>query len=189
MDISKIAETLGDMFRYSLSGMNFATLGEEIEQVCNYLIIQKYFKKDSLDYSIKIDPDIEHCYISKLLLQPILENAIIHGAEQSLKKCKIVVEANKVNDNDLKITVHDNGKGMDEDTLSRVVNKMKSTKNIFHSRNAKRYHIGLGNIYWRIKSIHGDEYGLFIKSRVDEGTTVSILLPRVYKISGEGGAP
>ena len=187
-DISKIAETLGDMFRYSLSGMSFATLGEEIEQACNYLIIQKYFKKDNLSYSINIDPDIENCYISKLLLQPILENAIIHGAEQTLRKCEITVEAKKTNENDLTVTVHDNGKGMDEEMLEKVISKMKSTKNIFHSRSAKRYHIGIGNIYWRIKSIYGDDYGLFIKSKVDEGTTVTVLLPRVYKISGEGDA-
>ena len=185
-DISKIAETLGDMFRYSLSGMSFATLGDEIEQACNYLIIQKYFKKENLSYYIKIDPDIENCYISKLLLQPILENAIIHGAEQTLRKCEITVEAKKANENDLTVTVCDNGKGMNEEVLEKVINKMKSTKNIFHSRHAKHYHIGIGNIYWRIKSIYGDDYGLFIKSKVDEGTTVTVLLPRVYKISGEG---
>lgn len=188
MDISKIAETLGEMFRYSLSGMNFATLGDEIEQACNYLVIQKYFKKDNLSYNIKIDPDIENCYISKMLLQPILENAIIHGAEQTLRKCEITVEAKKTNENDLTIIVCDNGKGMDEEVLERVIHKMKSTKNIFHSRSAKRYHIGIGNIYWRIKSIYGDDYGVFIKSKVDEGTTVTVLLPRVYKISGEGDA-
>ena len=187
-DISKIAETLGDMFRYSLSGMSFATLGEEIEQACNYLTIQKYFKKDNLSYCINIDPDIENCYISKLLLQPILENAIIHGAEQTLKKCTIVVEAKKAGKNDLTISIYDNGKGIEEERLAKLIDKMKSTKNIFHSRSAKRYHIGIGNIYWRIKSIYGDDYGLFIKSKVDEGTTVTVLLPRVYKISGEGGS-
>lgn len=188
-DISKIAETLGDMFRYSLSGYNLATLGEEIEQACNYLVIQKYFKRDNLSYYINVEPDIENCYISKLMLQPILENAIIHGAEQSLSKCVINVEAKKTNENDILICISDNGKGIEEEALEKIIKKMKSTKNMFtHSKSAKHYHIGLGNIYWRIKSLYGDDYGLFIKSKVDCGTTVTILLPRVYKLSNEGGS-
>jgi two-component system sensor histidine kinase YesM len=188
-DISKIAETLGEMFRYSLSGWNFATLREEIDQAANYLVIQKYFKKDNLEYFIEVDPDLENCYISKLLLQPLLENAIIHGAERTLKKCVIRIEARKDQQGNMVIAVSDNGKGIDEDSLAGIVNKMKSTKNIFtHSKNAKRYHIGLGNIYWRIKNLYGDEYGLYLKSRIEEGATVTMVLPMIDKMPGEGAS-
>lgn len=185
-DISRIAETLGDMFRYSLSGGNFATLFEEVEQASNYLIIQKYFKRDKLDYSIKIAPEAEACVVSKLLLQPIIENAVVHGIENSLKKGLIAVDAQIVND-ELLITVNDTGIGIAEKELEQLILRMKSTKNMFtHTKNAKRYHIGLGNIYWRIKNLYGEGYGLSIRSKPGEGTTVTMLLPRVCKMMEDG---
>lgn len=146
------------------------TLDSEMDLLTNYLKIQKFRYEDKIDYYIENVADTEDYRMLPLLLQPIVENAFVHGLEckRSQGTIKIrVEELNKV----LMITVEDNGVGMDDSKLNRV------RKMLDESDDTVKTHIGLQNVSSRIKLYYGCEYGLEIQSSLNVGTKVIMKLP------------
>jgi two-component system sensor histidine kinase YesM len=163
---------LANLFRISLSkGKNIITIREEIEHAQNYLYIQKIRYKNRFQIDIDIDPEINECCTIKLIVQPLLENAIYHGVEYMDGEGEIKVRG-YLRDNDVYIDVTDNGLGMPEDSLDFVLTDEKR-------EHKKGSGIGLSNVHQRIQLYFGKEYGLEIESVLDEGTTVHIHLPKV----------
>lgn len=163
---------LANLFRISLSkGKNIITIREEMEHAQNYLYIQKIRYKNRFQININIAPEIYECSTIKLIVQPLLENAIYHGVEYMDGEGEITVKGYLKN-NDVYIDVKDNGLGMPEESVDLLL-----TDEVRVHKNGSG--IGLSNVHQRIQLYFGREYGLEIESVLDEGTTVHIHLPRV----------
>lgn len=162
---------LARFFRLSLGkGKNIVTVKAEIDHVKNYLMIQHMRFKNKFDYEFEIAEDVLELSSLKLMLQPMVENAIYHGMEfmdgDGLIKIKAWREADE-----LYLSVTDNGLGMTEDKVSLVLAGKSN------SGNGRGSGIGVKNVNERIKLYFGDDYGLKIDSEPDVGTTVIIHLP------------
>lgn len=175
-DIVTIVTALTKVFRIALSkGREIILVKEEIEHINSYMIIQKVRYEDKVDYIINYDEDILNSQILKLIIQPIVENAIYHGLKQKRGKGFIEIEFRKL-ENNILIKISDNGAGIDEDKLSEI-NTMLNSDNICSvtSENGSGY--GVYNVNTRIKYTYGAKYGLKYFSEVAKGTTVEIRIP------------
>lgn len=162
---------LARFFRLSLGkGKNIVTVKDEIDHVKNYLMIQHMRFKNKFDYEFDIAEDVLELPSLKLMLQPLVENAIYHGMEFMDGDGMIMVKAWRKED-ELYLSVADNGLGMTEDKVEMILTG-EST-----SGNGRGSGIGVKNVNERIKLYFGEAYGLTIDSEPDEGTTVIIHLP------------
>lgn len=166
----RVVTALARFFRISLSkGKSVILLKDEIEHVKNYLMIQQMRFKNKFHYQIEVDPEVLTCKTLKLMLQPLVENAIYHGMEFMDGDGEIRITA-KLEEEKLKITVGDNGLGMTEEQVARLLSEEQVVSK-------KGSGIGVKNVKERIHLYFGEEYGLFIESEPDEGTCISIYLP------------
>ena len=167
-----IVTALAKFFRISLSkGKNIITVKDEVEHVRNYLMIQNMRFKNRFEYSIDVDEKVLSYSSLKLMLQPLVENAIYHGMEFMDGDGEIDVKVFKEDDS-LYFTITDNGLGMSEDMVETLLNK-----DFVPSK--KGSGIGVKNVNERIKLYFGSEYGLKVESEPDEGTKITIHLPAV----------
>jgi len=167
--ISNMVESLAFLLRNSISMKEeILTLGEELEVVGSYVTIQKYRFDDRLDFEMEVPDNLLHRRLPKLTLQPLLENAIHYALEPTIGKSRIVVRA-ELTDEELQISVEDDGPGMPPDALERL--RKGDLK-------ARGKGIGLLNIDDRIKIAFGERYGLRIDSERGRGAKVVVALPR-----------
>lgn len=172
-EIARLVKLLGRMMRMSLKVTNaMIPLESELEMVKSYLEIQKFRYSDKLSYNISdIAPEMLRQNILPLIIQPVVENAIVHGLESKEGSGLVSIEITDVK-NDMRITIVDDGLGMEDETADRI----RNTLDIQESADGKR--IGLRNVHQRIKLVYGEQYGLSIYSKHNQGTTVEILLPK-----------
>lgn len=170
-EIADIVKLLGKIMRRNLEIRNeFVTLESEIDFVKSYLEIQKFRYGNRINYIINLKDELKNYTILPLIIQPIVENAIIHGLESKQAPGIVKVEF-ETRDDTLIISVEDNGVGMKEDRLQQVLESLEDTQDVPGKR------IGLINVHQRIKLCYGEAYGLRINSRHSEGTFIEILLP------------
>jgi two-component system sensor histidine kinase YesM len=176
-DISQMINRLATYFRLSLNkGKDIVSLNDELNLAQVYLQIQQTRFPDTFTFQLNIPSGLETCLLPKLTLQPIIENALLHGIRKTKHKTgSILISASRQND-DLLISVTDDGIGIEEERLHQLLGRpsMESTD----ERAGSSY--GLYNVNERIKLFAGEGYGITIDSRLDFGTTVTIKL----KISG-----
>ena len=176
-EVARAIKLLGKSMRYVLenTGTSFTTLSKELEHIKVYLDIQKLRFTDKFDSEIEVMEDIDpgKLLILPLLLQPVVENAILHGLEEKEKEglIHILVRKQLGEEELLCIEVSDNGNGMTEEALAFLQSTIEE-KDI--SRNKS---IGLYNINQRIKLTYGQKYGVKIFSNIEEGTRVSLFIP------------
>lgn len=172
----KVVTALARFFRISLSkGKSIITVRDELEHVRNYLMIQQKRFKNKFTYRIESEPDTMNLASLKLMLQPLVENAIYHGMEFMDGDGEIAVTAYLEN-GDLWFTIEDNGLGMTEEQVKNLL--MEEA----HVASGRGSGIGVKNVNERIHLYFGEEYGLAIESEPDEGTTIRIHLPAMsYK--------
>jgi Predicted signal transduction protein with a C-terminal ATPase domain len=171
---------LARLFRISLSqGKNIITVSDELEHVRNYLTIQKMRYKNKFSYEISAEPETLKCATIKLIVQPLVENAIYHGMEFMSGDGEIRIKAYREG-NDLYIDIIDNGLGMPQEQADALLTQ-ETTK-----VRGKGSGIGLKNVQERIQLYFGSEYGLAIYSEPDEGTTARIHLPLKTMEEAEG---
>ena len=176
-EVARAIKLLGKSMRYVLenTGTSFTTLSKELEHIKVYLDIQKLRFTDKFDSEIEVMEDIDpgKLLILPLLLQPVVENAILHGLEEKEKGglIHILVRKQLGEEELLCIEVSDNGNGMTEEALAFLQSTIEE-KDI--SRNKS---IGLYNINQRIKLTYGQKYGVKICSNIEEGTRVSLFIP------------
>lgn len=163
---------LSKLFRIALSkGNNVITIHDEIEHAKNYLNIQQFRFRNKFTASIDIDPEIENYATIKLIVQPLLENAIYYGVEHMDGDGEITLKGYE-KDGDIYISVTDNGMGIPEDILANLLTDKARSR-------GKGSGIGLWNVNQRISLYFKGDYGLMIDSELDEGTTVTIHLPKI----------
>ena len=178
-DVATAVKLLGKYMRHNLESTGISiSLRTELEYIEIYLNIQKLRFGDKINFAISIEPGFStsNYYILSLLIQPIVENSIIHGLEEVESNGMIHINISTDQDNDtVIIAVSDNGIGLTEEELDKLLTRI-------HSREKRSTSsIGLFNIYQRIQLCYGNAYGLTITSTPNEGTTVSIILPLHYK--------
>ena len=169
---------LARLFRISLSkGKNIITVRDEIEHARNYLTIQNIRYKNKFIYSVEADERTLNLASIKLIIQPLIENAIYHGVEFMGGDGEILVKA-YIKENDLYIDVIDNGLGMLQEVCDTLLTNGSKIER-------KSSGIGLKNVHERIQLYFGKDYGLKIYSEPDEGTTISIHMPSInfYEIN------
>ena len=167
-DVVTLVASLSTFFRISLShGIDYIPIYDEIEHVRNYLVIQQIRYRDVLTYEITVDDDIPNKKILKLLLQPIVENALYHGIKNTRERGKITVSIKKENEK-LRFTVSDNGIGMNEETLKDLMHEIN------HGNGEKGY--GLYNVNRRLTLYYESSKGLEVSSEFRKGTVVSFTL-------------
>ena len=163
---------LASLFRISLSrGKTVISVEDELKHARNYMNIQKVRYKNIFEVRFDIDPEILQCCTVKLVVQPLLENAIYYGVECMDGDGEIDVNGYRRED-DIYIGVRDNGLGIPEDEVEQLLKE----NNRVHKRGSG---VGLLNVHNRIRLRFGEEYGLEIESEPDEGTTVRIHLPYI----------
>lgn len=168
-DVIKMTSSLSKLLRRSISNPEEkVTLAEEIDQVKNYLVIQKMRYRDKLEYEIDSDPELEKQMVIKLLLQPLVENAIYHGIKYKEGKGLITIRE-FIEDGKLCIAVQDDGIGMTLDELEHIFDE--------HKDNAVGTGVGVYNVNKRIKLNYGEEYGLYYRSWQGMGTVAILMLP------------
>ena len=185
-EIAKMVEALGAFFRYSISRKgNLVTLRDEIANINNYMLIQRYRFNNRFSLEIIIDEEDEVAYdfqIPRLIIQPVVENAIFHGLEEKLEGGRVIIEV-IVTEKHLIITISDNGKGIPKDELSKINARIHSPgKKLEDGQQdrARNTGIALPNIHKRIQLLFGEEYGVNVYSTVGQGTDVEITVPADY---------
>ena len=169
----KAVTALARFFRISLSrGKSIITVKDELEHVRNYLMIQHMRFKNRFSYTIEAEDEVLELASLKLMLQPLVENAIYHGMEFMDGDGEIFISAWKEGE-DLYLKVSDNGLGMTEEQVARLFSDMP------HTGSSRGSGIGVKNVNERIRLYFGSEYGLSSESEPDEGTVVTIHLPAV----------
>lgn len=170
-DIMTTVEALSTLFRVSLSkGKEVITLDQEVLHVQSYLAIQKVRYEDIVDYSICVEEDGKELSVQKLILQPLVENAIYHGIKESGHNGHIQIRIWRGEDA-LFLCVEDDGIGMEPDRLEQVRNELKG----FKSHNSGAY--GVVNVHQRIVLNYGEGYGLSLFSERGVGTIAMIRHP------------
>lgn len=166
--------SLARFFRISLSKGNYLiTLEEEFEHVKSYLTIQSIRYKNKFTYTIILDDRIASMSTIKLIIQPIVENAIYHGMDYLFGDGELVIEAFPSKGN-IYIEVTDNGPGMSEEQVSMLFSDHSHT-----GEKGSGSGIALKNIQERIQLYYGESYGIEVESERDEGTKVRIILPQI----------
>ncbi len=168
-EISQMIESLGNLLRNAMSDQqHLVTVKEELKLIQDYIHIQKVRFGSRLDFKIELDRRWEQLLIPKLILQPLVENAINHGLEQMIEPCTIRITATE-SGAFLFLKVEDNGPGIPPDLLRKL--QMQETK-------PDNLGIGLKNIDERLKLVYGKEYGLTLTSQVGAGTRVMVKIPK-----------
>ncbi len=163
---------LAKLFRISLSkGRTIINIKDELQHAKSYMNIQKVRYKNSFSITFDVEQEVYACCTVKLVLQPILENAINYGME-GMDDCGEIKVTGTLKDGNVTLSVADNGVGMSEEEVNLVL----TDSNRIHKHGSG---VGLVNVNNRIQILFGKEYGLRVESEPDEGTTVSVRIPAV----------
>lgn len=179
-EISDACQALSKIFRYSINkGKEYVQVEEEIVHIKNYMLIQKLRFGEKLSVKYDIEKECGELYIIKLLIQPLVENAVVHGIENVLGKCEVLIRVFQ-SGGYLFAEVEDNGNGIEEEKLKKLNERLKQSaeQRIVHKEDyAGGSSIGLENTNARIKLYFGQEYGITIVSKEGAGTKVRLKLP------------
>lgn len=168
--IADMTVLLGKTLRYGISGSaDFVTVEEELKHLEDYITLQRLHFRDQLNVYINVDPALYSCYMPKLILQPLVENALHHGMPSDGSPGLVQIFGYR-DGNDMFFTVNDRGPGIPQEKLKKLIDYLEG-----HSEEVLS--IGLKNTHRRLQLAYGDEYGLTLKSIVDEGTTITAKLP------------
>lgn len=170
-DISNAINTLATILRYAISNSNgTVTVRDEAEWLKKYVYLQQFRLKNKFSCQINIAPEILGFKIHKLLLQPFIENAIIHGFEGEREQSLLTVDMEKYQDKGIRITIADNGKGINEKVLMKINNKQTLAID-------DRNHIGIENALARMHVYYQGQEKVEVTSVLGQGTKIVLELP------------
>lgn len=175
-DIADAVWLLSTLLRSSLeAGNSNIPLREEIERVRCYLEMQKFRYEDRLEYRLTVDPDLEGMLVPPLIIQPLVENSVLHGLDNREEGAVITVDVKKM-PKGARVQVCDNGAGFSAERLADIRTELAGS---VHEQESKR--IGLRNVNDRLVLLYGESSVLSIESELGTGTTITFFIP--------GGAP
>ncbi len=171
-DISTMVKSLSHIFRYSLNGNSVITFEEEKKQVESYLRLQQTRFKKMLEYYIEFDPEIKNCRTVKLILQPIVENAIVHGFRNSENPGLICMIGRLLEEDKIELRISDNGCGGDIGKMNRMLREQEEGE----AGSEGGLSIGIRNVDKRLKNFFGEGFGLEFSSNKEGGVTAILRL-------------
>ena len=172
-EISKIISGMIRIYRYSASHVSQGTVESEFSCADAYAQIVQVRYEGRYNIVLDADPALNNCYMPKMILQPLIENAVNHGLIYRYSDGEVRVTAREAA-GDILVTVADNGKGMKPEELLALQERLE--RGVLTE--SKKDSIGLNNVHLRIRKTFGASYGVQVESREDEGTTVYIRFPK-----------
>ncbi len=173
--ISKMVRKLAKTFRYCINGDEMVEFREELENVRDYVFLITEAYDDNFSFTVDVDPDLQKLKVPRLILQPIVENAIVHGVDKTSRSGVVKITASAGNDV-LAISVFDNGCGIEDNVLAQMTEMMNSDDPEAFYKGRERKSIGLMNIHKRIRILYGNAYGIMINTLPGESTEVVLTL-------------
>ena len=168
-EVVLMTSSLAKLLRQSISNQNeLVRVEEEVEYTRSYLTIQKMRYKDKLEYDIQVSPEVLGQKIPKLVLQPLVENAIYHGIKYKEGKGIVQIEG-WIEQKELILRISDDGIGMTEEQLAKIFEKRET--------DIRKNGVGVLNVHERIQLYYGKDYGLRFSSTLGEGTVVEVRIP------------
>ncbi|MDE6636421.1 MAG: histidine kinase, partial [Lachnospiraceae bacterium] len=170
IEISNAISALGKILRYGINDSNgIVTIATEMEWLKQYIHLQQIRLKDTFEFSIDVEPEVLRYNIHKLLLQPFVENSIIHGFanKKGIHRLSITIRQSDM----LEISIHDNGGGMKKEQVDMI----NSGQFRYYD---DKYHIGMENAFQRIRLYYGEQANVYVVSETGKSTTVYIRLPK-----------
>ncbi len=172
---AEVAESLSRFFRLTLAqGKDVIELSQELDHAGTYLDVQKVRYASRFDYAIEAEEVIARCLVPKLIIQPLVENAIYHGIKLSRKKCRLLIRAFR-DGGDVVVQVVDDGAGMKPDVCARILTETVSEKTLGG--------VGVRNVNERIQLYFGEDYGLSFFSALGVGTLAELRMPMRWDLS------
>ncbi len=172
--VVQIVTALSSFFRISLSkGMDWITIGEELERIRSYLTIQQMRYRDILNFRIEADELVIENTILKLVLQPLVENALYHGIKNKRQGGTIIVRAKPRGNNEVQLEVEDDGIGFTPEKLAKLRAELEDDTGDIKLESG----FGIGNVNKRIRLYYGKPYGLTVESEYTTGTRVTLVIP------------
>ncbi len=185
-EVVKITKAFSDFLRISLSrGHEWITIAQELDHIKNYLTIQKIRYADILNYKIDADESLMELKIIKLVLQPLVENAIYHGIKNKRGRGELIVSVHYTDERHdfIQFTVEDNGAGFTEERLGQVRNELRTGAQDSEKLSSV---YGLYNVNKKLKLYYGERtQGILIESEVGKGSKISFTIPAATDISEE----
>ncbi|MNE66280.1 Sensor histidine kinase YpdA [compost metagenome] len=170
-EIANIVRLLGKLMRKNLEvGRERAPLKEEIEMIRSYLEIQKFRYEDRLMYEINFDAKAAEVLIPPLIIQPLVENSVVHGLENKEGTVHVYVSV-MMQENEIQVNVSDDGVGMSSQRLAEIMEVITKAEEEQRSR------IGMRNVHQRLVLYYGEKHGLKIASEEGRGTEISFSIP------------
>lgn len=169
-DIAEITMALSKVFRFAVKGENIVSVEEEVSYIREYAKIIDYRFMGKIDVDIEMEDAVKEKRVIKLMLQPLVENAVFHGLEQKLEDGEVNVFIHMHGEDHIMFVVEDNGCGIEPARLVWMRDNLDS-------RPTGQKGIGVANIYQRLKLFYGDDVVFQIESRQGEGTRITIIIP------------
>ncbi len=172
-------EKLGSLFKtYISTNRNLVSIREEEKSIATYIAIQKMRYGDKILYQNLLPEEILDYFCIKFVVQPIVENAIIHGIETRRKKGEVCLGGTLLDERHILLYVEDNGAGIDEETLALLTKRLEDEDILAIDTDRN---IGLFNVHNRLRLYYGKEYGVKIHSKAGVGTRIEIIIPVIKK--------
>lgn len=169
-DIAEITMALSKVFRFAVKEENIVSVEEEVSYIREYAKIIDYRFMGKIDVDIEMEDAVKEKRVIKLMLQPLVENAVFHGLEQKLEDGEVNVSIHMHGEDHIMFVVEDNGCGIEPARLVWMRDNLDS-------RPTGQKGIGVANIYQRLKLFYGDDVVFQIESRLGEGTRITIIIP------------
>lgn len=167
--IAEIVMALSKVFRFAVKGEHIVTVEEEVDYIKEYAKIIDYRFMGKIEVNIRMEEEVREKRVIKLLLQPLVENAVFHGLEQRVEDGAVEVNIGRKDERHLMFKVTDNGCGIEEEKLKEICDALGSKE----SKNG----IGMSNIYQRLKLFYGEAVEFDVQSKRNQGTVITIVVP------------
>lgn len=174
--IFRMTKALALVFRYSVKGTDTVPLREELAMIKSFIYIQKLRFSNRFEVEYDFPEEILECRVPKMILQPIVENAIFHGIEPKSGKGLLELSG-EVSGDTILLSVKDNGMGMEDEKLRMIINSLSAKQGLLGHNQDWTLNIGLANVNNRVKLKYGNEYGMIIESESGLGTEIVIMMP------------
>ena len=174
-EIAEITQSLSRLFRYNVKGKDEVTVEEAVKSLADYGRIIHYRFGDKIRVDIRAEENVRGCMLPKMILQPLVENAVLHGLESKEEGGRVDTEICE-DSGRLVITIADNGLGVDEAVLAKLTSDMREYDESGQVTGTN-WGIGILNVYRRLKLFYGDDCSMRIDSSADSGTTIVMTLP------------
>jgi len=180
-EVADLIAAVSEMLKYSLLPVRtLTTIGEEFQQIRNYVKVQSELFETDLETIIQIDEEVVNCSMMRAVLQPLVENVFIHAFRNKVTQKILLIKARRAGDL-LEIDVMDNGCGMDPQQVAKLLGDHSTARLRMDGRES----LGVQSVLRRIELVYGKPYRLDITSAVDSGTTMRLILPYTKAETGE----